>query len=448
MPEQSFLFKPPGAEALAITANRLLKFEFPAWRNTSAYQRLITQQVHSPKPSRKTLDALPLTMLESFCATLWEHSVWDRGVSGDPDCNDTRNILLNLLVLAIEMVEFKPEALVRSDIEILGHTDSGDYTTQLHSYYFKGQTDRNTLRTILEQHQCRVDFMDAATDTQILSSYLACRKLTHPFAWADLLDLLAKQKWDWAAYPALQELLRHHRALESSGYYEQLSSEAGGLTPENLPTWLDKLSGYLLQTGARPVREVVMVEGETERRLLPLFARSAGMDFEALGVFLLPAGGKNKVPGLYDRLASVLNIPMFVLLDTDADTAAETVKKNLRTGDAVYVLEEGEFEDTYDPSLVIKTINRHYQPYPLLTEQSLQALMLENNHTGRVDLLKSLWVNRGWGQFDKTDFALKMAEALNEQTGLPSQSIRKLLNAIMAIHPRSLHKHNIHTTQV
>ena len=123
-------------------------------------------------------------------------------------------------------------------------------------------------------------------------------------------------------------------------------------------------------------------------------------------------------------------------------------KKNLRTGDAVYVLEEGEFEDTYDPSLVIKTINRHYQPYPLLTEQSLQALMLENNHTGRVDLLKSLWVNRGWGQFDKTDFALKMAEALNEQTGLPSQSIRKLLNAIMAIHPRSLHKHNIHTTQV
>jgi hypothetical protein len=257
--------------------------------------------------------------------------------------------------------------------------------------------------------------------------------------WADLLDMLSESDMDLAAYPALYELMQHHQTLEANGFYEQFQNE-GGLQPETVFAWIDRLSGHLLQAGARPVREMVIVEGETERRLLPLFARSAGIDFEGLGVFVLPAGGKNQVSALYSRLSDVLNGPIFVLLDTDAMEAGDAVKKQLRAGDAVYVLSEGEFEDTYDPALVVKTINRHFQPHPPLTQQSLAQLMRDNNYTGRVELLKALWVDHHWGQFDKTDFALKMAEALSLQGAnmRPPDSIRKLLEAIMKIHPKTL----------
>lgn len=454
------LCRVPAVEAMAVTANRLLRFEFPATRNAIVLQRLIGQHAQNPRPSKKALDTLPLTMLESIAAMLWQESLAET-----PQDNKAENNLLALLVLAIETAEFRPQALVSADIETLGHADAGHYSTQLHSYYFKGQTDRDTLRAILEQNACRTDFVDKAPpDTSpdgLLMAYLACRRLSAPFAWASLLGALDADAL--RRYPMLAELDRHHRQLQSGGFYEQLLEEKEektiekaeknaektaentqktaecGLTPDNVLVWLDRLWGFLQQSGPRPVREVVIVEGETEKRLLPLYAQSAGMDFEQMGVYLLPAGGKNQVVNLYTRLSAVLAVPVFVLLDTDAVQAAEHIRQRLRAGDAVYHLREGEFEDMYDLDVVVKTINRHHQPHPALTQKALTDMMREHRFAGRVELLTTLWTSHNWGRFDKTDFALKMAEFV-EQSARPPESIKRLLDAMTAIYPQVEHQ--------
>jgi hypothetical protein len=71
-----------------------------------------------------------------------------------------------------------------------------------------------------------------------------------------------------------------------------------------------------------PVRLVVLVEGSTEEKLLPLFALKGGVDFAARGVEIIGAGGKNQVARVYNKFYKKLNIPILLILDADAESIA------------------------------------------------------------------------------------------------------------------------------
>ena len=68
-----------------------------------------------------------------------------------------------------------------------------------------------------------------------------------------------------------------------------------------------------------PIEKVILVEGLTEETLLPAFARFLGYDFYKNGVQVIPAGGKNQVVKMYYKLSQELKIPIFLLLDKDAE---------------------------------------------------------------------------------------------------------------------------------
>ena len=67
-----------------------------------------------------------------------------------------------------------------------------------------------------------------------------------------------------------------------------------------------------------PIKEVIIVEGITEETLLPVFAKQCGFNFDEKGIQIVSAGGKNQVVKMFYLLSEQLKLPIFVLLDNDA----------------------------------------------------------------------------------------------------------------------------------
>lgn len=148
-----------------------------------------------------------------------------------------------------------------------------------------------------------------------------------------------------------------------------------------------------------PVEKVLLVEGITEEILLPEFAKILGYDFKKNGVFVISAGGKNQVVKYFYRFAQCLKIPIFVLLDSDAQENFSQIKPRLRSGDFVHVIPCGEFEDILPKSLIKKTIN--YETEFI----SMGDTTLLENTSSTVEFLEEFFRKRGLHEFKKAEFA-------------------------------------------
>ena len=147
--------------------------------------------------------------------------------------------------------------------------------------------------------------------------------------------------------------------------------------------WLKKLSQssdlkqlrkeFLLQY---PIEKVVIAEGITEEILLPAFAEYCGYNFNKNGVKILAAGGKNQVVKLYYKLREEFKLPIFILLDKDAESNEESINTRLRKQDKVYLLDSGEFEDLLPKKLIVKTINNEFKNFVTIKEEDLEEIKL------------------------------------------------------------------------
>lgn len=63
-------------------------------------------------------------------------------------------------------------------------------------------------------------------------------------------------------------------------------------------------------------RSVLLVEGATEKVLLPLVFQKVGHDLNRLGISVVEVGGKTKIP-LFAKVCQAMNIPFVVLADHD-----------------------------------------------------------------------------------------------------------------------------------
>lgn len=154
------------------------------------------------------------------------------------------------------------------------------------------------------------------------------------------------------------------KLLKNKIDYETALEILKGDLPCNLK-WLESLAKDENQGENRekfalkfPIEKVILVEGITEEILLPKFAKLCGCDFDKKGINLISAGGKNQVVRIFYQLADVLKLPIFVLLDNDAQANYEEIKPKLRKGDVVYVLKSGEFEDVLPLNLIKRTLNQ------------------------------------------------------------------------------------------
>ncbi|HEY76886.1 MAG TPA: AAA family ATPase [Thermoflexia bacterium] len=75
--------------------------------------------------------------------------------------------------------------------------------------------------------------------------------------------------------------------------------------------------------------KIVLVEGETERVALPIYARALGYDFDAQGISVIKAGSKNSLDALYQLFTS-FEIPVYLIFDNDRGGADAQLEQNER----------------------------------------------------------------------------------------------------------------------
>ena len=173
-----------------------------------------------------------------------------------------------------------------------------------------------------------------------------------------------------------------------------------------------------------PLEKIIIAEGITEEILLPKFALMNGLDFNKAGVHLISAGGKNQVVKLFYKYAEMLKLPIFVLLDNDAEDNYEEIKPKLRKNDKVYIIKSGEFEDLLPLGLIKRTLNRQFKNYYSVTLDDLRTQMPMTKNL--EDLFKTCGL-----EFKKAEFASLVAqniEGINDISPEISEIVSEILD--------------------
>lgn len=172
-----------------------------------------------------------------------------------------------------------------------------------------------------------------------------------------------------------------------------------------------------------PIEKVILVEGLTEETLLPAFARFLRYDFYKNGVQVIPAGGKNQVVKMYYKLSQELKIPIFLLLDKDAEENIAQIKPRLRNIDKIHLVSCGEFEDLLPKSLIIKTVNAHLKNFSSISENDLL------DEVSEVKNLENIFKTKGLHEFKKAEFAKMVKSNISENSDI-SNEIKLIIDEI------------------
>jgi hypothetical protein len=336
------------------------------------------------------------------------------------------DVVLTLTNALEELQQFDIDALVSEDLALL----ESHYQGGLHGFFYKPTQDPDVLRQVLEIQQYRSDLMELqALKAAPLMQYWLCRRLTVLLPWSAVLERFKPEQK--IAFPHLYRLGQIAQYLEADVISEDLSDNAvydiAILIPQ-LSTDIEQVfSTYSQQAGIpRPVCELVLAEGNTEALMIPAIAEAMGHNLDREGIMVLPVGGKNQMLQQYVNYAEHLSIPIYIVMDRDAQSLLPDLTYYQRDQDQIFVLEEGEFEDIYAPDLIVKTINTCYQPSHPVTKMMLK----DPKHEGRVKIMQRLWQQLGLGLFDKIDFAQYMAQMIRAEKRV-SPEMESLIQKIL-----------------
>lgn len=189
----------------------------------------------------------------------------------------------------------------------------------------------------------------------------------------------------------------------------------------SLKQYRDSREKYLLKY---PVEEVILVEGITEEILLPAFSKYLGHDFYAKGIQIIAAGGKNQVVKLYYELSQELKLPIFVLLDKDAEENIQQIKPRLREQDRIHLVSCGEFEDLLPKSLIVKTVNSHFENFLSITESDF------NKDIPTAKILEEIFKTKGLHEFKKAEFSKLVRDKIESDKDI-STEVKTIIEEIM-----------------
>lgn len=213
--------------------------------------------------------------------------------------------------------------------------------------------------------------------------------------------------------------------INYNSFIELLSSNSS-----NNLSWLKELSKTenIVKTRHEkslhfPVEKVIICEGITEETLLPEFAKLLNYDFDKNGVHIISAGGKNQVVKTYYHLIESLKLPIFILLDKDAEENLQAVQTKLRAIDTCYILNSGEFEDMLPLNLIKRTVEYASQNLSLLDLEKL------DDKLPMVKQLEEIFRTRGLHEFKKAEFANHLKANIKTKADL-SDEIIEIINKI------------------
>lgn len=190
--------------------------------------------------------------------------------------------------------------------------------------------------------------------------------------------------------------------------------------PINLQ-WLKSLIGSdNRQDLLFPIKKILLCEGITEEILLPEFAKLCGYDFNSNGVYVISAGGKNQVVKYFYKFVQNIKLPVFILLDSDAEENLKEIKPKLRTIDTIHLLKCGEFEDLLPVELIAKTLNYATKNISLAPIEGLKE------SSSKVDFLEEFFKHRGLHEFKKAEFAELVRENISSDIEI-SEEIKEII---------------------
>lgn len=213
--------------------------------------------------------------------------------------------------------------------------------------------------------------------------------------------------------------------LNNNINYEQIIKILPEKIPMNLKFLKTLASNVIQERFCFPVEKVILCEGVTEEILLPVFAKFCGCDFMRNGIYVISAGGKNQVVKYFYNFAEILKIPIFVLLDSDAQDNYEQIQPKLRNIDKIHILKSGEFEDLLPNSLIIKTLKYATKNISLAPLEDLEK------STSKVEFLEDFFKHRGLHEFKKAEFAQLVKENITNENDI-SQEIREIFEELIS----------------
>lgn len=190
--------------------------------------------------------------------------------------------------------------------------------------------------------------------------------------------------------------------------------------------WLKSLEKEKAANGVKfPIKKIVIAEGITEEILLPKFAKILEYDFNFEGINVISAGGKNQVVKLFYYYADILKLPIFVLLDQDAEENHKELIPKLRKSDKVHVIKCGEFEDILPHDLIKRTLNNYLKNFATVKEEELEL------DSPMTEILEGIFKTKGFGEFKKAEFATMVADNLKEKD--ISQEISNIIDELKTL---------------
>ncbi|MCM1265271.1 MAG: ATP-dependent endonuclease [Candidatus Gastranaerophilales bacterium] len=276
--------------------------------------------------------------------------------------------------------------LKKSEIERLDYAELKNIAEKIFNSSFKENSETTDLRinTLLKEYENKV-FHNDENVQKLLDNRLNL---------ADAIKFIDKDNsalnLEWLKYLSTEEDFRHLR--------EELS---------------------LLY----PLEKIVIAEGITEEILLPAFAAICGYNFNRYGVKVIAAGGKNQVVKLYYKLRNELKLPIFILLDRDAESNEESINTKLRDCDKVHLLDSGEFEDLLPKNLIVKTVNSEFKNFVSISEDELEQDL------PMVKILEEFFKEKGLHEFKKAEFANRIKQQISSDGDI-SDEVRKIIEEI------------------
>lgn len=175
-------------------------------------------------------------------------------------------------------------------------------------------------------------------------------------------------------------------------------------------------------------RAILLLEGATESILLPHFGQLLGTRFAEQRLLLISGGGANQVCKRFLHLRDTSSLPLFAILDADAEEQSTIISESLRPDDRVFVLKGGEIEDTLPTGVFARLLNV-YMRANHSSGANISAGDLKAAGSRITVSAHKVLKQRGAIDFDKVAFARLAVQHLNQPNDVPPE-LREILEHI------------------
>ena len=394
------LFKPMSYEELSISLERLQRFNKPFKKFDRVHREILIKHLISPKISLKNYYKFSFGTVNFLVQLIWNESV----KALNPLYEE--NYELNTYLFYEEIKEFSAKEILKRIVFSESTTGFAKPANFAESEFV---CEENVLKDVFEQ--AGITFENKFSTTENLDAFSKIyieSGMNYPININGFLQIAQANKNLSKNIKRLVWLNNQIKKHDLANDFEKIYELAETYRNTNC--------------SKKPLKLLLLAEGATEEALLPLFSSVAGVDFDKTGIELVASGGKNQVARIYAEINQEVNIPIFIILDADAQQIADEINKIIRPQDRLYLISSGEFEDILPDNLICRAVNSHYGLVGNITKEDLSI------NSRKTDALSAIWKQKGFGEFKKAEFAQIIAENIKTSCDLSEEMQKIILN--------------------